>query len=73
MDKKEGLAYRIDRNQMRVDKPWNFFYFFIFIIFGGELFLVNLDVLGLSSTLACKSLKTISPIKRRKSIKPILR
>ena len=72
VDGKEGLAYRMDRNQMSVDRPW-IFLFFIFIIFDGELVLVNLDVLGLSTTHACKSIKKISPIKTKKLTKPILR
>ena len=57
MDEKEGLTYGMDRNQINVDRPWEKEIFFL----GGALFLVNLDV----TTLVCKSIKTISPIKRK--------
>ena len=43
-DGKKGLAYKINCNQMNVDRPWEKGNFFIFL--GGELFLVNLDVTG---------------------------
>ena len=35
-DGKVGLTYRMDNNQMSVDRPWEIFLFF-YICFGGEL------------------------------------
>jgi len=34
VDGKDGLAYRMDRNQMNVDRPWekNFFYNIFFLM-----------------------------------------
>ena len=73
MDGKEGLAERIDRNRMNVDRPSEKGIFFYDIFFGGELFLVNLDVIGSLDHTCMQINKNNITNQKKNSTKHILR
>jgi len=71
VDEKKRLAYKMDRNEMNLDRPWER------IFFGGELYQVNLDVTGSLDHTCMQYHKKQSPIsnkkEKEKSTKHILR
>jgi len=74
VDKNEGLSYRMDCHQMTVNSLWEKRIIYLFIYFlGGELFLVNLGVIGSLDHTFMQINKNNITNQRKRSTKSILR